>query len=88
MPINEVPFMYSWEGPLEEEMATHSNIFAQRIPWTEKPGGLQPWGCKESDTTEGLILIYLSTSTKIKSCPAAAADLQLPMKGVQGGEQK
>ena len=29
MPINEVPFMYRWEGPLEEEeMATHSNIFA------------------------------------------------------------
>ena len=50
--------------------------------------GYSPWGCKESDTTEGLILIYLSTSTKIKSCPAAAADLQLPMKGVQGGEQK
>ena len=26
---------------LEEEMATHSSIFAWRIPWTEKPGGLQ-----------------------------------------------
>ena len=24
----EVSFMYSWEGPLEEEMATHSIIFA------------------------------------------------------------
>ena len=24
----EVSFMYSWEGPLEEEMATHSSIFA------------------------------------------------------------
>ena len=23
MRINEVCFMYSWEGPLEEEMATH-----------------------------------------------------------------
>ena len=28
MHINEVSFMYSWEGPLEEEMATHSSIFA------------------------------------------------------------
>ena len=24
---------------LEKEMATHSNIPAWRIPWTEKPGG-------------------------------------------------
>ena len=29
------------EDPLEEEMATHSSILAQRIPWTEDPGGLQ-----------------------------------------------
>ena len=27
---------------LEKEMATHSNILAWEIPWTEKPGGLQP----------------------------------------------
>ena len=31
-------------GPLEEGMATHSNIFAWRIPWTEEPGGLQSLG--------------------------------------------
>ena len=30
-----------WEGPLEKEMATHSSIPAQKIPWTEEPGGLQ-----------------------------------------------
>ena len=30
-----------WEVPLEEGMATHSNILAWRIPWTEKPAGLQ-----------------------------------------------
>ena len=30
-----------WEDPLEKEMATHSNILAWRIPWTEEPGGLQ-----------------------------------------------
>ena len=33
-----------WEDPLEEEMATHSSILAWRIPWTEKPGGLQSIG--------------------------------------------
>ena len=30
-----------WEDPLEKEMATHSSILACKIPWTEKPGGLQ-----------------------------------------------
>ena len=30
-----------WEALLEEEMATHSSIFAWEIPWTGEPGGLQ-----------------------------------------------
>ena len=30
-------------------MATHSNILAWRIPWTEEPGRYSPWGRKESD---------------------------------------
>ena len=37
------------EDPLEEEMATHSSILAQEIPWTKEPGGLQPIA---SDATE------------------------------------
>ena len=28
------------EDPLEKEMATHSNILAWEIPWTEEPDGL------------------------------------------------
>ena len=40
------------EDPPEEEMATHSSIFAWRIPWTEEPSGLHPKGCKESNTAE------------------------------------
>ena len=32
------------EDLLEEGMATHSNILAWRISWTEEPGGLQPIG--------------------------------------------
>ena len=39
------------EDPLEQGMAIHSSILAWRIPWTEKPGGYSPWGCKESDMT-------------------------------------
>ena len=33
-----------WKDPLEKEMATHSNILAWKISWTEKPGGLQSMG--------------------------------------------
>ena len=29
------------EDPLEEGIATHSNILAWRIPWTDEPGRLQ-----------------------------------------------
>ena len=32
------------ENPLEKGMATHSSIFAWRIPWAEEPGGLQSMG--------------------------------------------
>jgi len=32
------------EDPLEKEMATHSRILAQEIPWAEEPGGLQSMG--------------------------------------------
>jgi len=32
------------EDPLEKGMAVHSSILAWRIPWTEKPGRLQPVG--------------------------------------------
>ena len=37
-------------------MATHSSILAWIILRTEEPGGHSPWGCKESDKTERLIL--------------------------------
>ena len=32
------------EDPLEEDIATHSSIFAWRIPWTEEPVRLQSIG--------------------------------------------
>ena len=34
----------SEEDPLEEGVATHSNILAWRIPWTEQTGRLQSMG--------------------------------------------
>ena len=43
------------EDRLEEGMATHSSILAERIPWTEEPGRLySPWGHKELSTTQPL----------------------------------
>ena len=56
-----------WEDPLEAVMATHSNILAWRIPWTEEPGGCSLWGHKESDRTERLSpahMLYLLFGTK------------------------
>ena len=29
------------KDPLEKEIATHPNILAWEIPWTEEPGGLE-----------------------------------------------
>ena len=46
--VNNLPAMQEtrvwflcWEDPLKKGMAIHSTILAWRIPWTEKPGGLQ-----------------------------------------------
>ena len=41
-----------WEGPLEEEMATHSSVLAWRIHGQRGLAGYSPWGHKESDMTE------------------------------------
>ena len=40
------------DDPLEKGVATHSNVLAWRIPWTEEPGRLQSMRTQESDTTE------------------------------------
>ena len=39
------------EAPLEKEIATHSRIFAWKIPRTEEPGWVQFMGLQELDTT-------------------------------------
>ena len=47
----------TWVGkiPLEEKMATHSNILTWEIPWTEEPGRLQSMGVtKELDKIKQL----------------------------------
>ena len=68
MQETQVPSL-SREDPLEKGMATHCSILVWRIPWTEEPGGLQPWGCKESDTTEQL--------THTQQCASVSISLNL-----------
>ena len=36
-----------WEDLLEKRTATHSSIFAWRIPWKEEPRGLQSMGLQK-----------------------------------------
>ena len=52
-----------WEVSLEEEMTTHSSVFAVKIPWTEEPASYSLWGREESDTTELLSPHTLSAVT-------------------------
>ena len=40
------------------------SILAWRIPWTKKPGGLHPCGCKELDKTGGLTLHSMKIKIK------------------------
>ena len=58
-----------WEDPLEEEMATYSSILAWRIPWTEKPGGLQSMESKTVSHNwtlmQGLIKLRKLSSTSV-----------------------
>ena len=48
------------EDPLEKEMATHSSILAQRIPWTEEPGGLQYMGSQRVGQNRATSLHFTS----------------------------
>ena len=48
-----------WENPLEKETATHSSIFAWKIPWMEEPGMLQSVGSQRMGY-DGLTSLSLS----------------------------
>ena len=44
----------SWEGPLEEDMTTHSSILIREFHGQRSLAGYSPQGHKESDMTEGI----------------------------------
>ena len=72
------------EDPLEEGMATHSNILVWRSPGTEEPGGLRSVGLQRADRVSerhtqhrqhvafgkqiGLILKLNETDEKARVC--------------------
>ena len=58
--VNSIPGSGRFPG---EGLATHSNILAWRIPWTEDPAGYNPWGHKELDTTEVTACTHAYTRT-------------------------
>ena len=41
-----------WKDPLKKGMTTHSSILAQRIPWSDEPGSLQPMGLQRGANTQ------------------------------------
>ena len=56
-----------WEDRLEEEMASHSSIFAWKTLWTEEPSGLQSMGSQKSQTrlsdwpTKNVNIVFLGS---------------------------
>ena len=48
------------EDPLEKEMTTHSSILDWRIHGQRSLAGYSPWGCKELDMTQQLLLSLLT----------------------------
>ena len=58
------------EDPLEKGMATHPSILAWRIPWSERPGGLQTVASQRVRHTTGrlkLTLIFLQNGAENSS---------------------
>ena len=67
---------------MEKAMAPHSSTLAWKIPWTEEPGGLQPMGRKESDTTERLYFHFsLSWIGEGNGNPLQCSCLENPRDG-------
>ena len=62
----QVPSL-GWEDPLEEEMATYSNILPWKIPLTEEPGRLQSMGGK-SHTKLNDEITTATTSISLAMC--------------------
>ena len=79
---NPSPMQETWiqslgqEDPLQKEMATHSNILAWEIPWTEELMDYSLWGCKR-------VRLLLSRFSRVRlyATPEMAAHQAPPSLG-------
>ena len=55
------------EDPLEEDMTTHSSIFAGRIPWTEEACRLQSIGSQKSYTLLKRLSMHISIERELRN---------------------
>ena len=55
-----------WEDALQKEMATHSNILAWEITWTEESAGLQSMGYQKSHND----LATKQQQQRLSHCPS------------------
>ena len=70
----------------EKAMATHSSTLGWKIPWTEEPGRLQPWGSHESDQTEQLHFHFsLSCTGEGMATHSSVLAWRIPGMGKPGG---
>ena len=63
-------------------MATHSSMFAWRIPWTEKPGGLWSMGShrvRHDWVTNTSAFRGFPGGSVVKNLPASAGDMDLSL---------
>ena len=61
-------WILSWEDSLQKGMTTPSSILAWRIPWTEKPGGLQSLGSQRvRHDLANNTLIFIDLTSKAKT---------------------
>ena len=65
------------ENLLEKEMATHTSILAQRIPWTEEPGRLQSMGSQR-------VGHHWATKVSLSFTPCLLLELKMVRLNLEG----
>ena len=84
------PFCYIWSHLNAfcniVKMAIHSITLAWKIPWTEEPGRLQPWGCEGSDTTSDFTFTFhFHALEKEMATHSSVLAWRIPGMGEPGG---
>ena len=72
-----------WEDPLEKKMATHSSIFAWKIPWTEEPGRLVHGVAKSRTRLSNFICTWVNNKIPLYS---TGGYIQYPVIDHEGKE--